>query len=137
MNSVISFRLKEGKSWDIDNIIVDLKIIIVQLHLTTHNYWETERQTHAIISKTAKKHRGQELCPAVYNNLINRINEREATLGPCKGIEIICDHSSAKGAINERGGLRLIGCFSKKDEWVKKITEYFKNKSDIGELQID
>ena len=48
MESAISFRLKDGESWDVDDVIADLKLLIIELHLTSHDYYETQRRYHTI-----------------------------------------------------------------------------------------
>ena len=136
VKSYISFRLNEGESWNVDEVIADLKILVVQLMLVSHDYWETERQFHAIISITSKKSRGNEISPDVLENLISQINEREASLGICKAIQIIIGNSVCSGTVNERGGLKLIGNYSLKDSWAQKITDYLKHLSGKGELKL-
>ena len=136
MKSYISFRLKEGENWDVDDVIVDLKILIPELILTSHDYHETQRQFDIIISKTREKCRGEGFPPDFLNNLIDEVNEREARTGLCKGFEIVCDNSLCRGTVNERGGIKIIGQFSLKDKWARKLIAHLKKMSDKGDLEV-
>jgi hypothetical protein len=137
MASLIRFRLKAEASWDIDDVLADMKCLIYQLRLTSHDYYETQRQFTLMISRVRGKSSGVAFSETALSNILNDLKEKESITGPCKCFMIVVKNKIAEGTINERCGLKIIGDFALEDEWAGKLIEYLRKLNDKGDVLID
>ncbi len=133
----LSYNLKVGGQWDIDEIISKIRARLSDTHVTTDDYYESIRQNELRVWMEIVQRGERPISRSVKRTLLGRLKNAERRTGKCKGLAASLEMGGqVEGRISVKGGLCLVGDFAIGDRTIKELIKVLEDQGAIGDLQI-